>query len=128
MSSSAIYCYIEQPYTGLYNRTAILIKVLQWHNHSPDLSLTERELCRDRLANLKELKQRCKEKWSKIDPHLCETLIESYRKRHYFQVAAKGRSTRCWMFCYVISGNFRACWPDVFSVLWCKKTPFVLIH
>ncbi|KAF7647647.1 hypothetical protein LDENG_00168970 [Lucifuga dentata] len=40
--------------------------------------------------NMAELKQFCKEEWSKIPPERCTGLISSYRKRLVEVIAAKG--------------------------------------
>lgn len=44
-------------------------------------------------ANLNEVKQLCKEEWTKIPPQPHERLIKSYRKQLLLVNAAKGGST-----------------------------------
>ena len=43
--------------------------------------------------NIAELKQFCKEEWSKFPPDRCVGLIHNYRKRLVEVIAAKGGST-----------------------------------
>lgn len=46
-----------------------------------------------KLSNVAELKQFCKEEWTKTPPQRRERLITSYRKRLVAFVAAKGGTT-----------------------------------
>jgi hypothetical protein len=73
---------------------------------SPDL-YTIKMLCHDfkravhtrHPKNIAELKQFCKDEWSKIPPDHCEGLIRNYRKHLLEVIAAKGGSTS-----YLIQG------------------------
>ena len=64
------------------------VNVLQWPSQVADLNPIEdlwRELkvkiSKRQPRNLKELKQICKEEWSKIPSKMCHNLISNYRKR-----------------------------------------------
>ncbi len=76
------------------------IKVLEWPSQSPGLNPIEmlwQDLKLKKTArkpsNVAELKQFCKEEWTKIPPQRCERLIASYCKRLIAVVAAKGGTT-----------------------------------
>ncbi len=77
------------------------IKVLEWPSQSPDLNPIEM-LWHDlkqsfhvrKPSNVAELKQFCKEEWTKIPPQRCERLITSYHKCLIAAVAAKSGTTR----------------------------------
>jgi hypothetical protein len=45
------------------------------------------------LKKIAELKQFCKDEWSKIPPNRCAGLIRNYRKRLVEVIVAKGGST-----------------------------------
>ncbi len=76
------------------------IKVLEWPSQSPDLNPIEmlwhdlkQSIHARKPSNVAELKQFCKEEWTKIPPQRCESLITSNRKRLIAAVAAKGGTT-----------------------------------
>ena len=63
------------------------IRLLEWPSQSPDLSLREmlwhdlkRAVHTRHPKNIAELKEFCKEEWSKIPPDRCAGLICNYRK------------------------------------------------
>ena len=76
------------------------IRLLEWPSQSPDLNPIEmlwhdlkRAVHTRHPKNIAELKQFCKEEWSKIPPDRCAGLIRNYRKRLVEVIAAKGGST-----------------------------------
>ena len=76
------------------------IRLLEWASQSPDLNPIEM-LCHDvkravhtkHPKNIAELKQFCKEEWSKIPSDCCAGLIHNHRKCLVEVIAAKGWST-----------------------------------
>ena len=76
------------------------IRLLEWPNQSPDLNPIEmlwhdlkRAVHTRHPKKIAELKQFCKEEWSKNPPDRCAGLIRKYRKRLVEVTAAKGGST-----------------------------------
>ena len=76
------------------------IRLLEWPSQSPDLNPIDmlwhdlkKAVHTRHLKNIAELKQFCKEEWSKIPPDRCAGLILNYRKRLVEVIAAKGGST-----------------------------------
>ena len=76
------------------------IPLLEWPSQSPDLNPIEmlmhdlkRAVHTRHTKNIPELKQFCKEEWSRIPPDRCAGLIHNYRKRLAEVIAAKGGST-----------------------------------
>ena len=75
------------------------IRLLVWPSQSPDLNPIEM-LWHDLKStvpprhpkNIAELKQFCKEEWSKIPPDRCAGLIHNYRECLVEVIAAKGGS------------------------------------
>jgi transposase len=75
-------------------------RLLEWPSQSPDLNPIEmlwhdlnRVVHTRHPNNIAELKQFCKEEWSKIPSDLRACLIHNYRKRLVEVIAAKGGST-----------------------------------
>lgn len=101
--------------TGSYNRSMIphmptnlkqkhRIKAFQWHRHNPDLKLIDTTqwdlksvLHKQVPSSFSDLKQRCKEDWTRTPAQKCERLINSYRKQLVQVTAAKGDSTSYWI-------------------------------
>ncbi len=76
------------------------IKVLEWPSQSPDLNPIEmlwhdlkQPIHAREPSNEAEIKQFCKEEWTKIPLQRCERLITSYHKRLIAVVAAKHGTT-----------------------------------
>ena len=76
------------------------IRLLEWPSRTPDLNLIEmlwyelkRAVHTRHPKNIAELKQFCKEEWSKIPPDRRAGLIRNYRKRLDEVTAAKEGST-----------------------------------
>lgn len=76
------------------------IRLLEWPSQSPDLNPIEmlwhdlkKAIHTRHPKNIAELKQFCKEEWSRITPDRCARLICNYRKRLVEVIAAKGGST-----------------------------------
>ena len=76
------------------------MKVLEWPSQSPDLNRIEmlwhelkQAIYARKPSNVAELKEFCKEEWSKIPPQRCERLIGSYHKHLIAVEAAKGGTT-----------------------------------
>ena len=62
-------------------------KLLEWPSQSPDLNpilkccgMTSRVFHTRHPKNIAELKQFCKDEWSKIPPDRCASLIHNYKK------------------------------------------------
>ena len=75
------------------------IHLLEWPSQSPDLNPIEmlwhdlnRAVHTRYPKNIAELKQFCKEEWSKIPPDRGTGLIRNYRKHLVEFIAAKGGS------------------------------------
>jgi len=75
-------------------------RVLKWPSQSPDLNPIEmlwqdlkRAVHARGPSNLTQLKQFCKEEWSKIPQSRCKRLIDGYKKRLHQVIAAKGGAT-----------------------------------
>ena len=94
----------QQPKTQInlqhnyFNRKKLCL--LEWPSQSPDLNPIEmlwndlkRVVHTRHPKNISELKQFCKEEWSKIPPDRCAGLIRNYIKRLVEVIAAKGGST-----------------------------------
>lgn len=75
-------------------------RLLPWPSQSPDLNPIEM-LWQDlkkavhlrKPSNIQQLKQFCKEEWSKISSERCQKLVHSYQKRLQAVIEAKGGST-----------------------------------
>ena len=65
--------------------------------------------------NIAELKQFCKEEWSKIPPDRCAGLICNYRKRLVEVIAAKGGSTSYYKGSHTFSTLHCECLHGVFN-------------
>jgi hypothetical protein len=73
-------------------------RLLEWPSQSPDLNLIEmlwhdlkRTIHTRHPKNVAELKQVCKEEWSKIPPDRCAGLLLNYRKSLVEVIAVKPR-------------------------------------
>ncbi|KAK3542248.1 hypothetical protein QTP86_021468 [Hemibagrus guttatus] len=73
------------------------MKTLEWPSQSPYLNPIEmlwhdlkKVVHAQKLSNVAELQQFCKDEWAKIPPQRCNRLIASYGKRLIAVVAAKG--------------------------------------
>jgi hypothetical protein len=83
---------------NVFNRKKICL--LEWSSQSPDLNPFEmlwhglkRAVHTRHPKNIAELKQFCKEEWTKIPPDRCAGLIFNYSK-HLVEVIAAKVSTR----------------------------------
>ena len=80
------------------------VNVLERPRQSPDLNPIENlwydlkiTVHQRNPSNLKELEQFCLEEWEKIPVARCAKLIETYPKRLWDVIAAKGGSTKYWL-------------------------------